>query len=202
MARFTRSTDVQQGFDFDRKKQTPVGHLLSLQVGDSAAGKGVVFAQDLTGIQDPARPGSLVSPGLVAVISEFDWSTSMTGTIYIGGRIATPNKQGLMALLLGGWTDMRIFLKFNVYEYDPAQLEYFVSAGSDAVLSGLLEKQGDELTLDVENQESTEIQAPKNYAFRIGIKPGAIAQPIKLATGVGKTIVKQWGANEAAPGNQ
>ena len=202
MARFTRSTDVEQGFNFDRKKQTPVGHLLSLQVGDSAAGKGVAFTPDFTGIQNPAQPGSVVSPGLVAVISEFDWSSSTTGTIYIGGRISTPNKQSLMALLLGSWTDMRVFFRFNLYEYDPAQLGYFISAGSDAVLSGVLEKQCDELTLDVENQESTEVQAPKNYAFRIGIKPGAIAQPIKLATGVGKTIVKQWGANEVAPGNQ
>lgn len=200
MARFTRSTSVEQGFNFDKNKQTPIGHLVSLQIGDKAEGKGITLAADLTTVKNPLEPAKMVTPGVVAVISEFDWNTSTTGAIYVGGRISTPNKQRLLALLLGGWTDMRVVFQFNLYEYDPdgTQLKYFTSASTDAVLNGLLEKTGDELTIDVDDQESADVQSPKNYAFRIGIKPNATAQSIKLATGVGKNIVKDWGTTEAA----
>jgi len=200
MARFNRTTSVEQGFNFDKHKMTAIGHLISLQVGDKAEGKGVALAQDLTTVRDPLEPTKSVTPGVVAVISEIDWSTSATGTIYIGGRISTPNKQRLLALLYGGWTDMRVIFQFKIYEYDPAgaQPKYFTSATSDAALNGLLEKNGEELTLDVDNDESSEVQSPKNFAFRIGIKPNATEQKITLATGVNKNIVKNWGTTEAA----
>jgi len=192
MPQFSRALDVYQGFNFKKDKQTPVGYILSINVGGQA------LTADQETIKDPQNPDQAISDKVVAVLNHYLWETGVTDAMYFSGQISTANKQKLAELLYKNLSNVAVVFKYVVYEYDPLAKKYFKSNFVDAALNGLLEKSGDDLNLSVADNESTEVQSPKNYTFQVGIKPQTTEQAVNLATADQKNISKKWGVTETA----
>ncbi|MDC0713586.1 hypothetical protein POL68_34290 [Stigmatella sp. ncwal1] len=191
MPQFSRSLDVYQGFNFKKDKQAPVGFITEMKVGD------VALVADQTTLLDPEQPGKSL-PAVVGVLSHYLWETGNTDAMYLSMQVSTNNKQIVAAALLGTLSNVEVSFKYTIYEYDPLVKKYFKSNYIDASLKGILEKNGDRLNLEVADDESREVQAPKNFTLQIGIKPHSVEQAINLATGSSKNVVKKWGITEAA----
>jgi hypothetical protein len=192
MPQFARSLDVYQGFNFKKDKQAPVGYITKLKVGD------VDLVADQESIKDPEQPDKALAHKVVAVLNHYLWETGITDAMYFSAQISTSNKQTISAALLGTWANVEVQFTYTIYEYDPHAKKYFKSNFIDAELKGILEKNGDDLNLSVADEESREVQSPKNFTLQVGIKPQTLEQTVNLATGSGKNIVKQWGVTETA----
>ena len=185
MPQFARALDVYQGFNFRKDKQTNIGFINSLKIGT------VTLAADITA-KDPMAPTTDVT--VVAVMSDFIWGLGVTDSLSLNGQICLPNKQSIGGLLLSDLSNVAVEVQLTIYEYDALQKKYFKSFCSDAVLKGLVEKDGGgDLALGCADDPSQEIQSPKNFAFTISVKPEPLSQTINLAVGDGKNFVKQWG---------
>lgn len=192
MPQFSRSLDVYQGFNFKKDKQSSVGYITSMKLGD------IQLAADQETIMDPEQPDKALSAKVVGVLNHYLWETGVTDGMYLSAQISTNNKQILSAALMGTWANVNVEFQYVVYEYDPLQKKYFKSNFTDAVLKGILEKNGDDLNLSVADEESREVQSPKNFTCQVGIKPATQEQAVNMATGSGKNIVKKWGVTESA----
>ena len=192
MPTFSRALDVYQGFNFKKDKQTPVGYLLAVTIGGQA------LTADQETISDPEQPDKALESKVVAVLNSYLWDTGVTDAMYFNGQISTANKQKIAEMLLGTFANVEVVFKYVVYEYDPLAKKYFKSSFVDADLNGLLEKNGDALTIAVADNESREVQSPKNFTFRIGIKPKTLEQSVNVAAASSKNIVKKWGVTETA----
>lgn len=192
MPQFARALDVYQGFNFKKDKQTPVGYITAITIGDQA------LTADQETIKDPEQPANNLSSKVVAVLNNYLWETGVTDAMYFSGQISTANKQLLAQLILGSFANITVTFNYVIYEYDPLAKKYFKSNYVDAALNGLLEKNGDDLNVTVADDESREVQSPKNFTFQIGIKPKSQEQSINVATASQKNIVKQWGVTETA----
>jgi hypothetical protein len=192
MPQFARALDVYQGFNFKKDKQTPVGYITAVTIGDQA------LTADQETIKDPEQPANNLSAKVVAVLNNYLWETGVTDAMYFSGQISTANKQLLAQLILGSFANINVTFNYVIYEYDPLAKKYFKSNYTDAALNGLLEKNGDDLNITVADDASSEVQSPKNFTFQIGIKPKSQEQSINVATASQKNIVKQWGVTETA----
>ena len=143
MPQFSRALDVYQGFNFKKDKQTPVGYITAITIGDQA------LTADQETIKDPEQPANNLSAKVVAVLNNYLWETGVTDTMYFSGQISTANKQLLAQLILGSFANITVTFNYVIYEYDPLAKKYFKSNYVDAVLNGLLEKNGDELNVAV-----------------------------------------------------
>ena len=191
MPQYAKSLDVYQGFNFKKDKQTPVGYITKLVVGD------VELTADQATIKDPEQPGSDFGSKVVGVLSHYLWETGTTDAMYLSAQISTANKQALAAKLLTDWTNMEVTFSYVVYEYDPREKKYFKSNHADAELKGILEKNGNDLNLTVADDPSREVQSPENFTLQVGIKPQTQEQVVHMATGLNKNLSKQWGITSA-----
>jgi hypothetical protein len=187
MPQFSRSLDIYQGFNFKKDKQTPVGFVTKLELGD------VALNADQASIKDPEQPGQNIGENVVGVLNHYLWETGTTDAMYLSMQISVANKTELSAKLLTDWTNMEVTFAYVVYEYDPVEKKYFKSNWTEPELKGILEKNGDELNLTVADDPSTEVQSPKNYTLQVGIKPQTEEQTVNMATGSGKNLSKIWG---------
>ncbi|MFY2561595.1 hypothetical protein ACN469_28605 [Corallococcus terminator] len=192
MPQFARDLDVYQGFNFKKDKQTPVGFITSITVG------GIVLTADQETISDPEQPDKALASKCVGVLSSYLWETGVTDALYLSAQISTANKQKIAEMLLGTFSNIEVVMKYVVYEYDPLAKKYFKSNFVDADLNGILEKNGDRLNIAVADNESREVQSPKNFTFQIGVKPKTLEQSINVAAASSKNIVKKWGVTETA----
>jgi len=187
MPQFAKSMDIYQGFNFKKDKQSPVGFITKMTLGD------ITLEADQQSIKDPEQPGQNVGDNVVGVLSHYLWETGTTDAMYFSAQISVKNKTALAAKLLTDWTNMEVVFSYTVYEYDPIQKKYFKSNWSDAELKGILEKNGDSLNLAVADDPSREVQSPENYTLQVGIKPQTEEQMINMATAVGMNLSKVWG---------
>jgi hypothetical protein len=192
MPQFSRALDVYQGFNFKKDKQTSVGYITKMKVGD------IELAADQETIKDPEQPDKALANKVVGVLNHYLWETGTTDAMYLAAQVSTANKQTLSAALMGTWANVQVEFQYTVYEYDPLAKKYFKSNYIDAALKGILEKNGEDLNLAVADDPSSEVQSPKNFTLQVGIKPQTLEQTVNIATGSGKNIVKQWGITEAA----
>ena len=188
---FARALDMYQGFNPKKDKQTPVGYITSLKIG------GVTFQADLTAMDFTTWK---TFPA-VAVMTNYQWQTGATDAMYIAAQLSNAGKTNISTMLLSGLRDLRVEFGYVIYEFDPVMKKYFISNSSQQstslfVLNGLLEKQGDQVNLAVDNDPSYAVQSPKNFAFQIAIKPAASPQGIPLGIGFGKNVVRPWGVNQ------
>ncbi|NJK31534.1 MAG: hypothetical protein HC927_03415 [Deltaproteobacteria bacterium] len=188
---FQKNLDVYQGYNYRKDVQTPVGFITSLKVGD------LTLNVDQT-CKDPMAPETDLA--VVAVLSGSLWEMGVTDALYFSGQLSVYNKQQIKQLLYKDLSKVDVTCKFAVYDYDPIEKKYFKCQlpTDDAELSGLLEKRGDDLNLDVADDPSSEVQSPENYAFQVGIKPQPTAQTLTIATSFSVKIVKSWGLTVTA----
>jgi hypothetical protein len=186
MPTFQKNCDLYQGYNFKKDVQTPVGFITALTVGD------VTFKADQT-VKDPMAPETDFP--VVTVLSGGLWELGVTDALYFSGQISVYNKQQVKQLVYKDLSKVDVTCTFVIYEYDPIEKKYFkcLLPTDDATLNGLLEKNGGNLTIDVADDASTEVQSPENFAFQIGVKPQPSAQTITLATSFSVKIVKAWG---------
>jgi hypothetical protein len=186
MAEFYKNCDVYQGYNYRKDKQTTVGFVTSLKIGD------LELTADQT-CKDPTAPETDVKA--VLVLSGSMWGLGVTDAVYVSGQVSVGNKQKLMGLLYKDLTKVDVEFKFAVYEYDPVEKKYYkcMLPADDAVLKGILEKNGSDLNLSVADDPSREVQSPENYAVQVGIKPQPSAQTVTVATSFSDKVVKAWG---------
>ena len=186
MPEYRKSTDVYQGYNFKKDKQTPVGFILSMKIAT------VEIKADQV-CKDTMKPTDDLK--VVAVLSGAQWDTGVTDGLYLAGQISTENRQSVAMLLYNDLVNIEVTFQYAVYDYDAVKKEYFLAFHSNKKdMSGLLEKRGEELNLSVADDASTEVQSPENYAFMIGIKPKSEkAQALHIATSSSKNVVKAWG---------
>lgn len=186
MATFQKNCDIQQGYNFKKDIQTPVGYLTSLKIGD------VTLKADQV-VKDPLAPETDLP--VVAVLSGAMWELGVTDALYYSGQLSVYNKQQAQLLLYKDLTKVDVVFKFAVYAYDPIEKKYFkcLLGTDDAELNGLLEKNGSDLNLSVADDPSYDVQSPENFAFQIGIRPQPSAQVVTVATSFTDKVVKGWG---------
>lgn len=186
MPTFQKNCDIYQGYNFKKDVQTPVGFITSLKVGD------ITLTADQT-CKDPMAPETDLA--VVAVLSGSLWELGVTDALYFSGQLSVYNKQQVLQMIYKDLSKVDVTCKFVVYEYDPIEKKYFKCElpTDDAELNGLLEKNGEDLNLNVADDASREVQSPENYAFQIGIKPQPSAQTITIATSFTDKVVKSWG---------
>lgn len=185
MSEFRKTMDVYQGLNFKKDKQTTVGYITSLKIGEA------VLLPDLSYIA-PIDPDK--TRQAVAVLSNFLWEAGAADAFFFSGQLSVANKQALSSILMSNPEDMAVEVVFSIYDYDPVAKKYFTSAHSrNIALRGTVEKQAKELNLTVADDPSAEVQEPINYAFNIGIKPVSFTQQIHIATTNNKELTKGWG---------
>jgi hypothetical protein len=185
MPTFAKNCDIVQGFDFKKDKQTTVGFITALKIGDSQLEAKIT-------VKDPTAPTTDLA--VVAVLTNAMWTIGPTQPIYFSGQIDTKNKQKVDLLTIKDLSKIEVTYKFKVYSYDPVAKVYYLSMHSnDVELKGLVEKQGEALSLAADEEESTEVQSPKNFGFQIGITPAPTAQEIHLATSNTDKVASAWG---------
>lgn len=187
MPEFRRILDIYQGYNFKKDKQTPVGFITKLKLGD----------KELTADQsckNPTKPSEDLK--VVAVLSDIMWETGVTDAVYFSGQVSVANKQNIQELIYNTMTDVLCEFQFSVFDYDPSKdkKKYFLCFHSNNKdMKGLLEKKGEDLNLTVADDASPQVQSPLNYAFQAGIKPQPDAQVLQVAVGDGKNFTKAWG---------
>ncbi|WP_438011808.1 hypothetical protein WME89_26100 [Sorangium sp. So ce321] len=186
MPQFRKVCDVYQGYNYKKDKQTNVGYITAIKVGDTD------LAVDQTTCKDPLSPANNVA--VVAVLSDVLWELGVTDAIYFSGQLSVYNKQTLLGLIYNTMTNIVVTFQFSVYEYDPIAKKYFKCFHcAKTTMNGLIEKRGEDLNLSVSDDASKEVQSPENYAFNIGIKPKPSQQTLTIATSDTKNVVKPWG---------
>jgi hypothetical protein len=187
MPEFRKVLDIYQGYNFKKDKQTPVGFITKLKLGDKE------LKADQT-CKNPTKPDEDVKA--VAVLSDVLWETGVTDAVYFSGQVSVENKQFIQELIYNTMTNVICEFQFSVYEYDPAQDKkkyYLCFHSNNTDMKGLLEKRGEELNLTVADDPSAQVQSPLNYAFQTGVKPQPDAQVLQVAVGDGKNFTKAWG---------
>ncbi len=187
MPEFRKLLDIYQGYNFKKDKQTSVGFITKLKLGDKE------FEADQI-CKNPTKPDEDIKA--VAVLSDILWETGVTDAVYFSGQVSVLNKQNIQELIYNTMTNIITEFQFTVYEYDPAQdkKKYYLCFHSNAKdVKGLLEKRGEELNISVADDPSTQVQSPLNYAFQAGIKPQPLSQVLQVAVGDGKSFNKAWG---------
>jgi hypothetical protein len=185
MPEYRRSIDIYQGYNFKKDKQTLVGFITKMKIGDT----------DLDADQTCKNPMNPVEDiKVVAVMSGVMWETGVTDAVYLSGQVSTANRQAIAQFAIINLVNINTVFQFKVYEYDKMAKKYFVAFHSNgADMNGLIEKRGDDLNLSVADDPSTEVESPENYAFQVGIKPQPSAQALHIATTDQKNVVKSWG---------
>lgn len=186
MAEFYKTCDVYQGYNFRKDKQTSVGFVTSLKVGD------LELKADQA-CKDPTAPEQELK--VVMVLSGAMWGIGVTDAVYLSGQVSVINKQQLVGLLYKDLSKVDVEFQFSVFEYDPVEKKYFkcMLPTDDAKLKGVLEKNGSELNLSVADDPSSEVQSPENYSVQVGIKPQPEEQTVTIATSFSDKVVKSWG---------
>jgi hypothetical protein len=176
---------VQQGFNFAKDEQVLVGYITYLKIADTE------LAADLN-VPNPTNPTKMQK--VVAVVSNVFWGGGYAEPLQFAARIGTDNKNIVSTLTHKSLANTEVEISFSIYDYDPKEKKYFACFHSNNIkLKGLVYKTGGELALQVDMDQSMEVQSPRNYALSIGIMPQDIAQEIFMAFSVSDKLVKKWG---------
>jgi len=190
MAEISFSCDVSQGFNFQKDAQDKVGHINTIKIGDKD------LAVDMTVTNPEELAGDKVK--VIGVVSDIFWNGGYADPIQFSCQVSNANKKELSVLTHSDLSNTTIEFKFTVYDYDPEKKKYFKTFHSgDNVLKGLIEKQGGELSITIDNDASPEVESPLNYAMSLGVMPEDTEQETHLAFSVDANMVKRWGVTVA-----
>jgi len=192
MASSSYQCDVLQGFNFQKDGQTLVGHITSLTIGDTP------LPAD-TQVQDPCEIGSETLIKVVGVISSVYWEGGFADPVSFSAKISILNKNTATLLQHKDLSNTNVELGFVVYEYDPIAKAYFKAFHADETkLKGLVLKNGGELEIAVDSEQSMEVPSPKNFNFYLGVMPQEEQQIIDLAVSETDKFSKKWGVTVEA----
>jgi len=190
MASFNRHCDILQGYNFKKDVQTSIGYITSLTIGDTK----FTSKNMKQTCKDPMSPETDLAA--IVVLSAISWDIGPTDTIYLAGQVSPASQQSIRMLTYKDLSKVNVSIQFAIYDYDPIEKKYYKSMlpTDDAALDAILEKQGADLSLQVADDASSEVQSPPNYSFSIGIKPQTEKeQNITIAASFSDKVVKAWG---------
>ena len=150
--------DVAEGFQFTGTQGAPIGHLMSLQIGD------IVLTPDLP-VVDPSNPEATVS--VVGVLENINWNNITTDPLSFIARLSAANKSSVDDLLGSLTGNERVLLQFSVYEHDSFSDAYYKSFHSNTVtIAGGID------VVDPEAMSQTadsDMANPENYSFTLSV---------------------------------
>ena len=193
MASTNLPCDVSQGFNFQKDAQCMVGHITSLKIGDKEYKKDLAVA-DPTKINDD--DGTVK---VVGVISNIFWEGGYADPIMFNCRISTENKQESIVLQHTKLSNTNVEFSYIIYDYDPAKKVFYKSFHTNETdLKGLVAKNGGDLDIGVDIEQSSDVVSPKNFSFYLGVMPQEEEQETHYAVSQDAKFVKKWGVTVKA----
>ena len=191
MAEVSYSCDVSQGFNFQKDQQTLVGHINKLKV----AGKELAVDMAVTNPENVT--GDKVK--VVGVVSNIYWGGGYADSMQFSCQVSNPNKKTLAVLTQMEMANTMVEFVFTIYDYDPDEKKYYKCFHSnDAVLKGLVQKSGGQLSIFIDADQSQEVMSPKNFTMNLGVMPEDLEQDTHMAISVSDKMVKRWGVTVKA----
>lgn len=193
MASSSYDCRVDQGFNFQKDAQCLVGHINSLKIGDKE------FDKDLA-VSDPTKINDENSTvKVVGVVSSIYWEGGYANPIQLSCQISTANKQEAIVLQHTKLSNTNVEFAFTIYDYDPVKKTFYKAFHSnDAALKGLVEKNGGDLAIAVDQHESRQVVSPLNFGLFLGVMPKEEEQDVHVAVSETGKFVKKWGVTVAA----
>lgn len=185
MPEISRRLSVEQGFDFNKDVQAPLGFITAMKIGTKALHANL-----------NCKKATNPKQGLkaVAVLTHVHWNYNLTGPIYFDGRIGVLNRIEVADLVADGLANIQCEFKFVVFDYDPLKGKYFETFHSNnKAMKAVIELNREDLNIAVGVEPEPEPQSPDNYHFQIGLVPQPQAQSLHLATSHGKNKARAWG---------
>jgi hypothetical protein len=184
MPEIYKTCSVFNGFNFRRDKHEMIGHVTSLKIGDKA------FTADFS----LTKPDDEAEVKVVGVLSDFNWAGGYAEPTSFNFQISITNKNEVALLLHTEIKSLAVEICYNVYEYDRDAKEFYRSVHTnDAALTGLIQIEGEERILYLQDEPGMEVEQPLNFGVVLGVVPEDTAQEIHLAVSTDKKFVKQWG---------
>ncbi len=188
MASSSFPCSIEQGFNFQKDAQLMVGHINSLKIGEKE------FAKDLS-VEDPTKITEDESTvKVVGVLSNIYWEGGYADSIQLSCQISVTNKQDAVVLQHTNLSNTNVEFSFTVYDYDPVKKTFYKGYhANDTDLKGLVEKNGDDLAINVDIVQGSEVASPINYGLYLGVMPQETEQDIHYGVSVDGKFVKKWG---------
>jgi hypothetical protein len=185
MAESSYSCSVTQGFNFEKDSQEIVGHINYLKIGDTE------IKADLN-VTNPEDISKTVK--VVGVASDIYWNGGYADPVQFGCQVATENKNLLATLTHKSMANTEVLLTFTIYDYDPKEKKFFKCFHTnDEKLECLVLKEGGELALRIDADQSMEIVSPKNYSFTLSAMPQDLEMAIHVAVSCEGKFAKKFG---------
>ena len=179
----SHSCDIVQGFNYSPSLQVKFGYVDHLEIG------GIELSSDFSVIGP-----DLESIDVCGVLSNIYWEGGFAHPIQISAQISTITKNTLMVYLAANPDDTSVKFTFFVYDYDPAENQYFKCFyNASSMLEGFIVETGGHLQLFVDDEANEEVPAPRNFNMQISIEPDSILQYIGVADALNENYVLQWG---------
>ncbi len=189
MAELNFSCSVAQGFNFQKDQQLFVGHIVSCKVGNDQ------FDADLN-VSNPEDPAKMVK--VFGIASNIFWAGGYADPVQFSCQVSNANKTKIATLTHKSLANTEVLFKFNVYDFDPKEKKYYKCFHSnDAELKGLVYKTGGDLMMQIDMDQSHEVESPKNFSFNLGVMPKDENMEIHVAVSVSDKFVKKWGVEVA-----
>lgn len=187
MAELNFYCSAEQGFNFKKDEQIVVGHLVACKIGDQKLEADI----DVTDPEDNKKDVTVVG-----VMTNISWAGGYAQPILIDCQVSNKNKVSIANLTMKSLSNTNLTLKFNIYNYDPADKKYFKCFHTDNKdLNALILKSGGDLVIRIAMDASSEVESPKNFSFTIGGMPAeqSSEQQLFVATSVKNKLVMRWG---------
>lgn len=188
MAESSYSPSVRQGFNFEKDKMVTVGFINTLKIGDTQL-------ENKLSVTNPEDVSATVE--VFGVLNSMFWQGGYTDPVQFACQVTDKNKNLISGLVHNTMSNTEVEMEFTIYDYDPKAKKYFKSFHCNGTkLKGLVFKSGGELHMAIDNSESYEVAAPKNFAFTLGVMPQDEAQQIHIAVSVTDKFAKVWGVDD------
>ncbi len=178
---------IEQGFNFQKDTQSRVGYITSLTIGKEE------FKADFK-VTDPVEMDPDTKKDVVGVLELVYWQGGYVDPIFYYFRVSTSNKVIGKVLVDTKLDDTTVEINYVIYDYDPVEKKHYPSFHSEeATLKGLISKNGESLDIEINQDNSKDIEAPLNYYMSLGVMAANEKQKAHYAQSVDAKYVKQWG---------
>ena len=191
MAELFYDCDVVQGFNFKKDVQSKVGFINAIDIGERGE-----LRSDLT-VTDPENVEENLK--VFGIVSNIAWAGGYADPVQFSCQVSNENSKLLSLLTHTNLANTNVKFSFTMYDYDPVAKKYYMCFHSnEEELTGLVLKQGGNLAMTIDSDQSFEVESPKNYRFDLGVMPDELAaKEIHVAVSDTDKFVKQWGVEVA-----
>ena len=191
MAELFYGCDVVQGFNFRKDVQSKVGFINAIDIAERGE-----LVSDLT-VTDPENVEENLK--VFGILNDIAWPGGYADPIQFSCQVSNENSKLLSLLTHTNLANTMVTVSFTVYDYDPVAKKYYTCFHSnEEELSCLVLKQGGNLVMSIDADQSFEVESPKNYRFDMSVMPDEeAAKEIHVAVSDTDKFVKQWGVEVA-----